>query len=139
MKIITKKLYYYTQGNSDILDITGEVINEVRNSSFKEGNVLIFVPGSTASVTTIEYEPGLKKDLPEVLNKLIPYGKNYHHNKTWGDNNAHAHIRSSMIGTSLNVPFDNGELILGTWQQIVLIDFDEKPRKRKVIVQITGE
>ncbi|MCX7878188.1 MAG: secondary thiamine-phosphate synthase enzyme YjbQ [Ignavibacteria bacterium] len=139
MKIITVKHIIDTCGNTDVIDLTGLVISELDKSYIKNGSVLIFVPGCTASVTTIEYEPGLKRDLPELLAKLIPEGRHYHHNKTWGDNNAHAHLRSSVFGTSLNVPFENGELLLGTWQQIVLIDFDERPRKRKVIIQLTGE
>jgi len=139
MKILTEQIQVNTEGNCDIVDITREVRELLHETKLKQGNVNVSVIGSTASISTIEYEPGLKRDLPELLDKLIPSGKRYHHNDTWGDHNGHAHLRSAIIGTSKSFPFVNSDLMLGTWQQIVLIDFDNRPRKRKIIVQMTGE
>ena len=99
----------------------------------------VFVSGSTAGVTTIEYEPGLLKDLPEALNRIAPENGSYHHDAAWGDGNGSAHVRAALIGGSFTVPFTGGELILGTWQQIVIMDFDNRPRSRRIVVQITGE
>jgi len=139
MKVLTEHLQVSTNGNCDIVDITREVREILHESRLKQGGVNVSVIGSTASISTIEFEPGLKRDLPEALDKLIPSGKRYHHNDTWGDHNGHAHLRSTIIGTSKSIPFDNGDLLLGTWQQIVLIDFDDRPRQRKIVVQIIGE
>lgn len=139
MKILSEQIQVKTSGNCDIVDITREIRELLHESRLKNGTVNVSVVGSTASISTIEYEPGLKKDLPEVLDKLIPSGKRYHHNDTWGDHNGHAHLRSTIIGTTKNFPFLNGDLMLGTWQQIVLIDFDDRPRHRKIVVQIMGE
>ena len=139
MKILTKEIVISTEGNCDIKNITDNVQNILSESKLKEGTCNVFSIGSTASVTTIEFEPGLLKDIPKVLDKLIPVYSKYHHNDTWGDNNGHSHIRSAIIGTSLNVPFTKGELILGTWQQIVIIDFDNRKRTRRIAIQLTGE
>ncbi len=139
MKILTEQIQVNTNGNCDIVDITREVREILHESKFKQGSVNVSVVGSTASISTIEYEPGLKRDLPELLDKLIPSVKRYHHNDTWGDHNGHAHLRSAIIGTSKTFPFVNGDIMLGTWQQIVLIDFDNRTRQRKIIIQITGE
>lgn len=139
MKIITEQISTKTKGNCDIINITDKVIEILHSSALKNGNVTVFVVGSTASISTIEYEPGLKKDLPEVLEKFIPSGKNYHHNATWGDHNGHSHLRSTLFGCSQTIPFTKGELMLGTWQQLILIDFDERPRTRKVVIQLVGE
>jgi len=138
MKILTKELIIESRGNCDIIDITDEVQRILNASNMLEGICNIFSIGSTASVTTIEFEPGLLQDIPKILEKLIPTYSRYHHNDTWGDGNGHAHIRSAIIGTSLNVPFNSGMLMIGTWQQIVLIDFDNKKRTRRVAVQLTG-
>ncbi len=139
MKIQTESFELNTRGNTDIIDITTKVQEIITNSNLKEGNVLIFAVGSTAGLTTIEYEPGLLKDLPELFEKLIPSNRPYHHDKTWGDGNGYSHLRASMLGASIQIPFSKGHLLLGTWQQIVFIDFDNRARKRKIIVQITGE
>jgi len=139
MKIVTKEITIPTAGDCDISNITDKVTDVLKGSKLSEGNCCIFSIGSTASITTIEYEPGLKKDLPKILEKLIPAYAKYHHNDTWGDNNGHAHIRSSIFGTSLNVPFVKGQLMLGTWQQVVLIDFDNRKRTRRIVIQLTGE
>ena len=139
MKIITEKFTVNTKGNCDIIDITQSVQNTISKNKFSEGSASVFSIGSTASISTIEYEPGLKKDLPEIFDKLIPQGVRYNHDDTWGDHNGHAHLRSTIVGCSQSIPFQNGELLLGTWQQLVLIDFDDRPRTRKVVVQMLGE
>jgi secondary thiamine-phosphate synthase enzyme len=139
MRIATEKITLNTNGNADILNITGDVQSFIDKHGFSEGNATVFVVGSTASISTIEYEAGLKKDLPEILDKLIPSKHTYNHNETWGDHNGHAHLRSTIFGCSQTVPFIKGSLMLGTWQQLVLIDFDDRPRTRSVIVQIIGK
>ena len=139
MKIITEEIKINTKGNCDIVNITDQAQSFISRNKMKEGNLSVFVVGSTASISTIEYEPGLKKDLSEILDKLIPPEHEYHHHDTWGDYNGHAHVRSTIVGCSQVLPFVSGELQLGTWQQLVLIDFDDKPRSRKVIMQLIGE
>lgn len=119
-----------------IADITPEVKDFVRNSGVDEGAVLVFNIGSTGAVTTIEYEPGLKKDFPRIMDRIAPYGENYEHHKTWGDDNGSSHVKAAIVGPSLVVPFKNGELLLGTWQQIVVVNFDTRKRTRRVILQI---
>lgn len=121
------------------MDITGEVQAKVRESGIKEGIAVVFAIGSTCAISTIEYEPGLKKDLPEILEKLIPSRVGYHHNGTWGDGNGHSHLRATLLGPSLTVPVSGGDLVLGTWQQIVFIELDIRPRSRRVFIQILGE
>lgn len=127
-----------TSGNNDIVDITSRIEKIVVDSSFDSGSVLIFVPGATGGISTIEYEPGLAKDLPKIFEELIPQNRKYHHNETWHDGNGHSHIRATLIGPSLNVPFENKKMILGTWQQIIFIEFDNKPHDRRLAVQISG-
>jgi len=139
MKIINETIYLQTKGNNDIIDITHKVFELVEKSKIKNGTCVLFCVGSTAGITTIEYEPGLLKDLPQLLNKLVPAGVTYHHDDIWGDGNGYAHLRSSLIKTSFTVPVVNGELTLGTWQQIIFIDFDNRRRERKIVVQIMGE
>lgn len=139
MKIITEKYSINTKGDCDIINITENVQSLINKHNLNQGNATAFVVGSTASISTIEYEPGLKKDLPQILEKLIPSGAKYHHHETWGDYNGHAHIRSTILGCSQTIPFIKGELLLGTWQQLVLIDFDDRARVRNVVVQLIGE
>jgi secondary thiamine-phosphate synthase enzyme len=139
MKIITESIVISTSGFTDIKDITQEIKRKVREANLKEGIVTVFVPGSTGALTTIEFEPNLCKDLKEILEKLIPSSISYHHEKTWGDDNGSSHLRASLIGPSLTVPISNGNLTLGTWQQIVFIDFDTQPRRREIILKIIGE
>ncbi len=139
MKITTENHTFKTKGNCDIVNLSNKLIESLSKSGMTEGNVTVFVTGSTASISTIEYEPGLKKDLPEILDKFIPTAKKYHHNDTWGDHNGHAHLRSTLFGCSQTIPFINSSLMLGTWQQVILIDFDERPRQRKVVFQFIGE
>lgn len=128
-----------TSGEGDIIDLTAKVTQAVRDSDINDGTVLTFVPGSTAGITTIEYEPGLIRDIPELLEKLIPSNKTYHHDKTWGDGNGFSHLRAALIGASFSCPLVGGRLILGTWQQIVLLEFDNRSRQREIVVQISGE
>ena len=139
MKVHTKRLTEKTQGYCDIIDITAKVQEQVQKEKIKRGLATLFVSGSTAALTTIEYEPGLVQDLKELLEKLIPSNKKYHHDDRWGDNNGFSHLRASLFGPSLQVPIDSGRLLLGTWQQIILVDFDNRPRTREVMVQIMGE
>lgn len=135
----TYKLSLKSKGYNEIHEITEKVQSLVNQSNLNEGNVLCFVTGSTASITTVEYEPGLIKDIPEALEIIAPMNKSYHHDNTWHDGNGYAHIRASFLGPSLTVPFINGKLLLGTWQQIILIDFDNKPRNREIVIQVNGE
>jgi secondary thiamine-phosphate synthase enzyme len=128
-----------SKGNCDIINITNKVQEIIIENNFIEGSALIFVPGSTAGITTIEYEPGLLKDYPNFFEKIIPKDQNYHHDNTWHDGNGHSHVRASLQGASFTVPFKNKSLILGTWQQIIFVDFDNRPREREIIVQITSK
>ena len=139
MEILTDSFVVNSKGNSDIIDITNNVQDKINASGFTEGNVLVFVGGSTAGITTIEFEPGLRKDYPNFFEKIIPSNVNYHHDQTWHDGNGHSHVRASLQGASLTVPFSNGDLLLGTWQQIILVDFDNRSRKRNIVVQIIGK
>lgn len=139
MTVKNKTIRLQTKGKDHVLDITSEVENVVSETKVKNGIVTVFIPGSTASVTTIEYEPGLIKDIKAVDEKLIPSTVSYAHDATWGDANGYAHLRASFIGPSLTVPIVNGELTLGTWQQIIVIDHDNRPRSREVIIQVIGE
>jgi len=127
------------QGNGEIRDITDDVNKKVQKSGLKNGVVTVFVPGATGAVTTIENESGLLKDFKELIEKWIPAEKEYYHNERWGDGNGHSHLRASLIGPYLGVPVMDGQMMLGTWQQIVLIDFDVRPRSRRVVVQMMGE
>jgi len=124
-----------TKGNCDIINITELVKKEVENSKIKDGICTIFVKGSTAAISTIEYEEGLLKDFKNFMDKILPKG-NYEHNKAWNDENGHSHLRSTLLKTSLQVPIINGKLFLGTWQQIALIDFDTRPRRREIVISI---
>ncbi len=139
MGVKTFEFSVSTKGGMDIVDITAQVQKIVSDSGINEGNALVFVPGSTAGITTIEYEPGLLKDYPEFMEKIIPSNIRYHHDDTWHDGNGHSHVRAALQGASFTVPFTNGSLLLGTWQQIILIDFDNRRRNRRVIVQVNGE
>lgn len=138
MNIITDSIQLSTKGHTDIIDITGHLESVLEKSGLSEGSLTVFVAGSTAGITSIEYEPGLLKDLPEAFEKFAPTGVTYHHDATWGDGNGYAHVRAALLGPSFSVPFKDGHLILGTWQQIVLIDFDNRSRNRKLVVQMFG-
>ena len=139
MVILTGKLVEKTQGHCDIIDITAKVQEQLQREKIRRGSATLFVSGSTAALTTIEHEPGLLKDLKEFLEKLIPSNRRYHHDDHWGDDNGFSHLRASLLGPSLQIPIEDGRLLLGTWQQIVLLDFDNRPRTREIVVQIMGE
>jgi secondary thiamine-phosphate synthase enzyme len=135
----TVTLSLATKGHGEVKDITPAVAEGLAGSDLFHGIVTVFVPGSTAGVTTIEYEPGAVRDLQDAVERLYPEGIPYGHDERWGDGNGFAHIRAAMMGPSLTVPFRDRKLLLGTWQQIVLVDFDNRPRQRKVVLQILGE
>jgi len=137
--IRTEHIKLRTAGGGDVVDITDRVAAAVHQSQIGDGIVTVFVAGSTAALTTIEYEPGLVQDLQELLERIAPAGKPYHHDLAWGDANGYSHVRASLIGPSLAIPLEAGRLTLGTWQQIVLIDMDNRPRQREIVVQIVGE
>ena len=139
MDIVTDSVVLSTRGDAEILDLTAEVQAVVARHRFRHGQALVFVSGSTAGLTTLEYEPGLLKDIPAAFERIAPRGIPYAHEQTWHDGNGHSHVRASLLGPSLTVPFREGRLLLGTWQQIVLIDFDNRPRQREVVVQLSGE
>jgi secondary thiamine-phosphate synthase enzyme len=128
-----------TKGNADVLDITHQISQAVAGSGLKNGVATIFCPGSTSALTTIEYEPGCVSDLRRLFDEIAPAGRAYAHEAAWGDGNGHSHIRASLLGPSLSVPFVDGRLTLGTWQQIIYVDFDNRPRRRELVVQVMGE
>jgi secondary thiamine-phosphate synthase enzyme len=139
MSVITKVITVSSNGENDMIDITRQTDESIKASGLQDGIVTIFVSGSTASITTIEYELGLKKDFPKMLARIAPSEFVYEHDNTWHDGNGHSHVRASLIGPSLTVPFKNKSLMLGTWQQIVLLEMDTRPRERKIVLQIIGE
>jgi len=138
MQILTLTFSISTKGHNQIIDITHKVQEIVSKSGFKEGSALVFVPGSTAGITTIENEPGLINDINDFYEQIIPSEKKYKHNETWNDNNGYAHVRAALQGASFAVPFKASQLMLGTWQQIVVIDFDNRSRNRNIVVQLAG-
>lgn len=139
MAVVTKNLKLSTQGESDVRDLTDDVAEAVRASGVRDGTVTVFVPGSTAGVTTIEFEDGVVRDLCDAIDRVAPRGIPYAHDARWGDMNGYSHVRASLVGPSLVVPFREKRLLLGRWQQIVFIDFDNRPRKRELVLQIMGE
>lgn len=139
MMFSTRTLSIETQGNTDIIDLTEQLRDLLNNFDIKEGMMHLFVPGSTMALTTIEFENGLVRDLKEFFEKLVPSKDNYYHNERWGDSNGHSHVRAAMIGPSLSIPIAERKLLLGTWQQVILVDFDTRPRQRELVVQILGE
>lgn len=138
MDIVTFRLHEQTRGFCDIIDITPKVRRALGEAGTRNGLASLFVSGSTAALTTVEYEPGLVQDLAELFERLIPSGQRYHHDDRWGDDNGFSHLRASLVGPSLQVPVADGELMLGTWQQIVLADFDNRARSREIVVQFMG-
>ena len=139
MTVASKAIRISSNGNCDIIDITQEVNREVRDSNITNGTATIFVTGSTAGITTIEFEPGLVSDFTDMWNRLIPQNIPYQHDRAWGDGNGHSHVRASLLSASLTIPFVNKKLTLGTWQQIIIVDFDNRSRTREIIVQVMGE
>ena len=137
--VITEEIHLQTRGHGDIQDISTQVAQVVRQSGLQAGTVTIFCPGSTGGLTTIEYESGALDDLRQVFDEIAPPDRDYRHHLRWGDDNGCAHVRAALMGPSLTVPFVRGELTLGTWQQIVFLDFDTRSRSRQLIVQIMGE
>ncbi|HET6595482.1 MAG TPA: secondary thiamine-phosphate synthase enzyme YjbQ [Anaerolineales bacterium] len=128
-----------TQGNTDVLDITDEVARSILQSDLKNGTVTIFCPSATSALTTIEYESGAVSDLRRLFHEILPQNREYAHNERWHDGNGHSHVRAALLGPSLTIPFVDGKLTLGTWQQIIYVDFDNRPRQRKLILQMVGE
>lgn len=139
MTVLTSIIQIRSKKENEIIDITDQVSKIVEKSKIESGAVIVFVVGSTAAITTIEYEPGLQKDFPEMLSRLAPKDVEYAHDNTWHDGNGHSHVRASLIGPSLAIPIIEGRLTLGTWQQIVLVEMDTRPRERKIILQVIGE
>jgi secondary thiamine-phosphate synthase enzyme len=139
MTIISKTIRINTKGNSDMLDITGQIAREISNSNIDSGIATVFITGSTAGVTTIEYESGVIRDYKDMWDRNVPLNIAYQHDQRWGDGNGYSHVRASLQSPSLVVPFANKKMMLGTWQQIVVVDFDNRARSREIIVQLLGE
>ena len=137
--VVTREITLNTRGECDIIDITPNIEQEVAKAGMTKGVVTIFVAGSTAGLTTIEFESGVLADLQNMWERIVPKDITYAHDRRWGDGNGYSHVRASLLGASLAVPFSNKKLMVGTWQQIVLVDFDNRPRSRQVILQIMGE
>lgn len=137
--VTNTRIHVRTKGNCDFIDITDKVEQKVAESGIRDGTVTVFVAGSTAGLTTIEFERGVLSDLESMWERLVPRNITYRHDATWGDGNGYSHVRASLLGASLVVPFVNKRLMLGTWQQIILADFDDRPRSRDIVLQIMGE
>ena len=139
MTVITQKTQIKTKGENHMIDITRQTSKALEESKLRDGIVTVFVSGSTAAITTIEYESGLTQDFPRMLSRIAPNDIEYEHDNAWHDGNGHSHVRASLIGPSLTIPFKDGNLMLGTWQQIVLLETDTRHRERNIILQIIGE
>jgi secondary thiamine-phosphate synthase enzyme len=139
MAVETRYISVETGGDGDILDLTQDIQNQIIGSEINDGVVTIFTPSATSGITTLEFEPGCVEDLQRLFNEIIPPEKNYAHNQRWGDGNGHSHARAGLIKPSLTVPIVEGKLTLGTWQSIILVDFDNRPRERQLVLQIMGE
>lgn len=137
--VVTKEVSLTTRGNADICDITGQVADLVRASGLAGGIVTVFCPSSTSGLTTIEYESGALSDLRRLFDEIVDPRRDYAHNARWGDGNGHSHVRAALLGASLTIPFVEGELTLGTWQQIIYVDFDNRSRQRRLVAQMIGE
>jgi len=139
MAVITKQIKISSKSENDVIDITKQVADLVSKSGISNGMITVFVSGSTGAITTIEYEPGLVKDFPDLLSRIAPDDINYEHEERWHDGNGRSHVKASLVGPSLTVPFQDGELLLGTWQQIVFLELDTRARTRILVLQIIGE
>ena len=139
MAVISKSISLNTKGNADIHDITDQITNVVSNSGLSSGIATVFCPSSTSALTTIEYESGALSDLRRLFNEIVPVNREYAHNERWHDGNGHSHVRAAVLGPSITIPFVQGQLTLGTWQQVIYVDFDNRPRQRQLIVQLIGE
>jgi secondary thiamine-phosphate synthase enzyme len=137
--VLTKKIKLNTKGDTDIIDITDQVASALSKTDINNGIITIFISGSTGGLTTVEYEPGLVQDLKTYFEKIAPKSGAYQHNMRWQDGNGYAHVRASFLGPSITIPFRDKQLMLGTWQQIIFIDFDNRPRSRELVVQVIGE
>ena len=137
--VVTKTISLQTKGECDIIDITPQVEQQVAETGINSGIATLFITGSTAGITTIEFESGLLSDFPDMWERIAPKNIPYNHDRRWGDGNGYSHVRSSLLGASLVIPFNEKRLALGTWQQVVLVDFDNRPRSRQIILQIMGE
>lgn len=139
MAVDTQTIQFQSQGENDIIDITQKVCESISTSKINTGIVTLFVPGATGALSTIEYEPGLLQDIPQILEEIAPRDRHYHHHETWGCDNGRSHIKATLLGPSLTIPFIEKKLTLGTWQQIIFLELDTRARTRKVICQIIGE
>ena len=139
MTVISKSISMNTKGNADIHDITDQITDAVSKSGLASGIATVFCPSSTSALTTIEYESGALNDLRRLLDEIIPVNREYAHNERWHDGNGHSHVRAALLGPSITIPFVDGHLTLGTWQQVIYVDFDNRPRQRQLIVQLIGE
>jgi secondary thiamine-phosphate synthase enzyme len=140
LKVVTKSFAVESDAENQVIDVTKEVQKAISAAEVSNGVATVFVVGSTAAITTIEYELGLARDFPEMLERVAPKsGVEYEHQRRWHDGNGHSHVKASLVGPSLSIPFIRGELVLGEWQQVVLVEFDTRPRSRKVVVQLIGE
>ena len=137
--IVSERIQIQTRGDGHILDITDQVSRKLRDSGLQDGIITLFTPSSTSALTTIEYESGVVHDLQQLFDRIVPPDIDYRHNLRWGDGNGHAHVRHALLGPSLTIPFVQGQMTLGTWQQIVFADFDNRARSRSLVVQIMGE
>ncbi len=139
MTVITKQIKISSKSENDIIDITEQVADAISESGISNGTITVFVSGSTGAITTIEYEPGLVNDFPDLLSRIAPDDINYEHEQRWHDGNGRSHVKASLVGPSLTVPFKDGQLLLGTWQQIVFLELDTRARTRNLVLQIIGE
>ena len=139
MVVITKQIKISSKSENDIIDITEQVADAISKSGISNGTITVFVSGSTGAITTIEYEPGLVKDFPEMLSRIAPDDINYYHEQRWHDGNGRSHVKASLVGPSLTIPFKDGQLLLGEWQQIVFLELDTRARARTLVLQIIGE
>jgi secondary thiamine-phosphate synthase enzyme len=139
MTVRTSSISISTHGNADIHDITNELAAKIDESGLRSGTITVFCPSATSAVTTIEFESGALRDLQAVFDEIVPPDREYAHNARWGDGNGHSHVRAALLGPSLTIPFVEGRLILGTWQQVIHVDFDNRPRRRELVIQIMGE
>jgi secondary thiamine-phosphate synthase enzyme len=137
--IVTGRIHLTTRGKGDVLDITGQVTDHIQGSGLQNGLVTLFTASSTSALTTIEFESGAVRDLQALFDRIVPVDIDYRHNQRWGDGNGHSHVRHALLGPSLTIPFEDGRMTLGTWQQIVFVDFDNRSRSRSLVVQLMGE
>jgi len=137
--VITKRIFFDTKGNTDIINLSPLIEEEISQMEISNGVISIFEPGATGAVTTIEYESGLVDDFEKLMNRLVPKEEIYDHDKRWGDGNGHSHLRASLLGPGLTVPVANGQMQLGKWQQVAFVDFDNRPRHRTLLLTVIGE